>query len=153
MLTRKLMRKFLHWWFLVTRPMTLGVRVIVEDSDGRILLIRHSYVPGWYFPGGGVETGETLEDAARKEVLEEAGIEILGTLDLVGIYLNRHASKRDHVAVFKAVKWQQTSTFKQSLEVSELRFCDRRDLPEDINEGTFRRIQEIYEDLPRSEIW
>src|SRR6187200_446523 len=52
-------RFILHPWFRLTRGMSLGVRALVRDENGRILLIRHSYAPGWLLPGGGVERGET----------------------------------------------------------------------------------------------
>ena len=51
--------RLLHWSFLVTRPMSLGVRAIVVGAEDKVLLVRHGYVSGWHFPGGGVEVGET----------------------------------------------------------------------------------------------
>ena len=54
----------------ITRGMTLGVRTMLIDGD-KVLLIRHTYVPGWHFPGGGVERGETAEASAAREVMEE----------------------------------------------------------------------------------
>ena len=65
------MRAF-HAWFLVSRPMTLGVRAIAFDTDGRILLVKHTYVDGWHLPGGGVEHGQTVLQALERELLEEA---------------------------------------------------------------------------------
>jgi 8-oxo-dGTP pyrophosphatase MutT (NUDIX family) len=53
-----------------------------------VLLVRHSYTPGWYFPGGGVDTGETSADAARRELIEETGLEALGELKLIGFFHN-----------------------------------------------------------------
>lgn len=61
----------LHRVFKLTRGMTLGVRAACFDGEGRIFLVRHTYVPGWYMPGGGVERGETALDALRKELREE----------------------------------------------------------------------------------
>ncbi|MEC9401119.1 MAG: NUDIX domain-containing protein, partial [Pseudomonadota bacterium] len=72
---------------LVRNPFTLGVRVIVEDRNSRVLLVRHSYVTGWYLPGGGVDKGETMEEAACREVLEEAGVVSVSRPQLLNIFL------------------------------------------------------------------
>ena len=59
----------------LTRGMTLGVRALVIGPDGRIFLVKHSYVGGWHLPGGGVEPGETLIDALIRELREEGNLE------------------------------------------------------------------------------
>jgi hypothetical protein len=48
----RLRSRLFHTWFLLRRPMTLGVRGIVHDRlNNKVLLIRHTYVPGWHLPG------------------------------------------------------------------------------------------------------
>lgn len=54
------LRRVFHLYWRVARGMTLGVRAVVLDGDNRVFLVRHSYVTGWYLPGGGVEVGETF---------------------------------------------------------------------------------------------
>lgn len=80
--------------------MTLGVRAIVVDAQGRVFLIKHSYVSGWHLPGGGVEVGETLLDALKRELMEEGRIELKAEPVLHGVFFNRHVSRRDHVAIY-----------------------------------------------------
>jgi 8-oxo-dGTP diphosphatase len=59
--------------------------VVIRDEQGRILLMRRTGEGTWGLPGGGVEAGETWEQAARRECREETGWDI--TLDgLLGIY-------------------------------------------------------------------
>ncbi|MCO8272950.1 NUDIX domain-containing protein [Actinoplanes sp. TRM 88003] len=59
--------------------------VVVQDEQGRVLLIRRNGEGTWGLPGGGVEAGETWEQAARRECREETGwnIDVHG---LLGIY-------------------------------------------------------------------
>ncbi|EBU7498137.1 DNA mismatch repair protein MutT, partial [Salmonella enterica subsp. enterica serovar Typhi] len=90
--------RLFHTVFLLRRPMTLGVRGLVFDETARtVFLIRHTYVPGWQLPGGGVETGETMEDALRRELQEEGNLECLSPPRLISMHFNRQASRRDHV--------------------------------------------------------
>jgi ADP-ribose pyrophosphatase YjhB (NUDIX family) len=71
-------------YLFLLRPIRTGVRVMMI-RDGRVLLVRQTYMPGWFMPGGGLKRGETLEAAARREVREEAGAE-LGEVRLLGAY-------------------------------------------------------------------
>jgi 8-oxo-dGTP diphosphatase len=68
----------------------LSTMVYAERGDEILLLQRAegSAMAGqWFLPGGMVEAGESPEEGARREVLEESGLEIDGPLELVGCYL------------------------------------------------------------------
>src|SRR3954452_24583508 len=94
------LRRVLHLYWRFARGMTLGVRGVVLDADDRVFLVKHTYVAGWYLPGGGVEVGETFAEALARELFEEGRIALAGEPTLHGIFLNSHVSRRDHVAVF-----------------------------------------------------
>ena len=51
---KRFLVRLLHVYFALSRGMTLGVRAACFDDAGRIFLVRHTYVPGWHMPGGGV---------------------------------------------------------------------------------------------------
>jgi ADP-ribose pyrophosphatase YjhB (NUDIX family) len=145
--------RLVHWSFLFTRAMTLGVRGIVLNAEGEVLLVRHSYVRGWYFPGGGVEIGETFESALTRELAEEAHIEIQGPPRLHGLFFNVHISPRDHVAVYVISDFRQTGVRAPDLEILEARFFARDALPDDASPGTRRRLAEIFDGAPVSAHW
>jgi ADP-ribose pyrophosphatase YjhB (NUDIX family) len=85
-----------HLVFLLTRPMTLGVRAVVIDKSDSVLLVRHGYVSGWHFPGGGVEVGEACTQALARELEEEARVALTGVPVLHGLFFNANPSRRDH---------------------------------------------------------
>src|SRR5919107_3804318 len=90
----------LHTYWRFSRGMTLGVRGVVLDDRNQVFLIRHTYVPGWHLPGGGVETGEVALDALTRELEEEARIALTAPPALHGIFFNGTVSRRDHVVVY-----------------------------------------------------
>ena len=69
-----------------SRPIILvGATVLLFKCDGRILLLKRADNQSWGPPGGALELGETVEQAARREALEEAGLEI-EDLTLFGVF-------------------------------------------------------------------
>ena len=146
--------RFFHGYFLLTRPMTLGVRAIVHDPNGhRVFLIRHTYVPGWHLPGGGVETNETAVQALTRELAEEGNFQLLAPPLLRSLHFNRHASPRDHVVVFLVVEFRHDAAKAPDREIAESGFFAIDDLPEMTTPGTRRRIAEMFEGASVSEYW
>jgi 8-oxo-dGTP pyrophosphatase MutT (NUDIX family) len=141
---RQVFRTRLHLFAVgVRKRLTVGVRAVLFDGD-RILLIRHTYTPGWQFPGGGVEPFETAEQAAARETLEETGYAVNGRPQLHGFMLNRIAGGgRDHVAVYVWRESSQVRPFAPNMEIAECAWFDATDLPEGTEAGTARRVAEI----------
>ncbi len=134
--------------------LSLGVRGAVFDAGGRVLLVRHTYTPGWHLPGGGVEPGETAAEALARELLEEGGIALAGPPELFGVYLNRGASRRDHVILFVCPDWVEAGTMPVSnLEIAEAGFFSPEALPDDASAGTRRRLAEILDRATPSADW
>jgi 8-oxo-dGTP pyrophosphatase MutT (NUDIX family) len=128
------------------KRLTVGVRAVLLDGR-RVLLVKHTYTPGWQFPGGGVEPGETAETAAGRETLEETGYVVDGRPELLGFYLNRIAGgRRDHVAVYVWRSFRSQHEFAPNLEIAECRWFDVDELPADVGKGTARRLAEIFAD-------
>ncbi len=148
----RLLGRILHSYFALTRSMTMGVRAACFDQDGRIFLVRHSYIAGWHMPGGGVERHETVEQALAKELREEGNLVISGRPRLFHVYLNNRTSKRDHVVFFR-VQVEQTAPRKPNLEIVESGFFALDALPMGTTKATYRRLKELEGDETPSNYW
>jgi len=134
--------------------MTFGVRGLIHDADNNaVFLIRHTYVPGWQLPGGGVETGETVLQALERELSEEGGIELSGPPVLRSIHFNRYASRRDHVAFYLIESFRQPSPKLPDREIAESGFFPLDRLPPEITPATLRRIAEVFAGAAVSHDW
>jgi ADP-ribose pyrophosphatase YjhB (NUDIX family) len=147
------LRRVLHLYWWLARGMTLGVRAVVLDGENRVFLVRHSYVSGWHLPGGGVEAGETLRDALRRELAEEGRIELTGEPVLHGLFLNRHVSRRDHVAVYLVRQFRQDRLPEPNREIAACGFFETGALPAQTTPGTRLRISEVIENRPPMLTW
>ncbi|MEM7067591.1 MAG: NUDIX domain-containing protein [Pseudomonadota bacterium] len=133
--------------------MTVGVRVLAENPDGDVLLVRHTYVPGWYFPGGGVETGEHALQAVQKELHEETGLSADDGYELLGVFWNKQASKRDHVLFYRCKTSGNISNFTPNSEIAEIGFFSQGNIPADTTKATLRRLDEVYQGREQSTYW
>jgi ADP-ribose pyrophosphatase YjhB (NUDIX family) len=129
---------YLAKWRLL-QPITVGVRLLIVNGDD-VLLIRHTYQPGWFMPGGGLKRKETLEEAARRELREETGLGVTA-LELAGLFTNVAEGKTDHVVVFRAMVAGQPVS--DSPEIAECRWFPRSQLPEGTGLGTRRCIERL----------
>lgn len=146
-------RSAVNRWLTRGRVVTLGVQGAVVDGQGRFLLVRHGYRPGWHFPGGGVELGETVALALRRELIEEVGVVMEMAPRLFAIYSHFAAYPGDHIAVFVVDAWQRPSVPAPSYEIAEQGFFSPTGLPLGTTDGTRRRIHEIVCKLPPQRAW
>ncbi len=139
----------IYWRF--SRPLTAGARVIVIDEKDRVLLVRHTYLPGWYLPGGGVDGGETMRSAAERELWEEVGVTPKADLEFFGLYANFAEFKSDHVSLFvlRAFDIQP----RPNREIAEFGFFDQHALPAETSKATRVRIREVMEGLAPPDHW
>jgi ADP-ribose pyrophosphatase YjhB (NUDIX family) len=143
----------MHAWFLASRGLTLGVRGAVIDGENRVLLVRHTYVPGWQMPGGGIEIGEDAVSALTRELAEEAEVELASTPQLHGVFLNRHVSRRDHVLVYVVRNFLLLGPKRPDREIAEAAFFPITALPDDVTRGTQARLEEIVSGRAPSAHW
>jgi 8-oxo-dGTP pyrophosphatase MutT (NUDIX family) len=147
------LRRGLHLYWRFARAMTLGVRAIVLDGNDRVFLVKHSYVAGWHLPGGGVEPGESVLDALRRELAEEGCIEIVGEPILHGLFFNSHVSRRDHVAVYLIRNFRQNRLPEPNREIVACGFFGASALPAETTTGTRLRLSEALQGKGQIATW
>lgn len=152
-LSGKLLQRALHLYFRFARGMTMGVRAAVFDAEGRVFLVRHTYISGWYFPGGGVEVGEDAVTALQRELQEEGNIVLDQPPRLHGLYFNARASRRDHVALYVVHAHRQTAPRLADREIAEAGYFAPGQLPEGVSLATRARLNEILHGAPVSPRW
>ena len=143
----------MHAYWRFSRPLTVGARAMVIDGQGRIFLIKHSYVEGWHLPGGGVEKGESVGEALARVLVEECNVRLTGAPRLHAVYFNKRVSRRDHVALYIVRDFIQENPPVPNHEIIEHGFFAREALPEDTSRATRARIAEVFEGAAVSELW
>jgi 8-oxo-dGTP diphosphatase len=141
------MRRAVHLWLLrvfrvlprrlrlgvvhaLSPSFTVGAICVIERADGAVLLVRHSYRHRWGLPGGLLERGEDVDAGARREAVEEVGLEV----DLEGepaVVVDPHARRVDVVFRARPVEGADLDAVRpRSPEVLEAKWFDAAALPE-----------------------
>jgi ADP-ribose pyrophosphatase YjhB (NUDIX family) len=145
-------RPFVHAAYRWTRGLTLGVRGLVTDADGRVLLVEHTYVHGWYMPGGGVERGETAEAALGREMVEEAGVRLTERPRLLSAHSNDAKHPRDHVLFYRCGAWEACAS-RPGVEIHAVGWFAPDALPEGTTPATRARLHEALQGAPPDPLW
>lgn len=123
--------------------------VLILNSQGQLLLQKRADNHFWGYPGGALELGESFEECAKREALEETGLECL---DLR--YFTHSSGKEMHYIypnqdevyiaeiVFLCTKYQGNMKVQKS-EAEEQRFFDLDDLPSNISPMNINVIQKL----------
>ena len=150
---RKPLLQVLHLWFRMKRGLTLGVRAAAFDDKGRVFLVRHTYVPGWQFPGGGVEVDETALESLERELFEEGNVTLGAAPALFNVYLNDRVTNRDHVLLYvcRDVRCQVPKV--PDKEIAETGFFALDALPENPTQATRQRLSEIAGEDEVRPVW
>ncbi|MEO1207664.1 MAG: NUDIX domain-containing protein [Pseudomonadota bacterium] len=148
-----MIQRLLQIYWRLTRPTTLGAQGCVLTPDNEILLVKHSYRPGWHFPGGGIEKRETALTALTRELIEEANVHMSAPPQLHGIYSNFAFFPGDHIVLYVIREWHQPHPPVPDREIIDHGFFSKDRLPDDIHQPTARRISEILDGTDIAVTW
>lgn len=142
-LTKLVVRAFyIALW--VKQRATIGAQVALVH-EGNVLLVRHSYKPGWHLPGGGIDPPETPENAVARELREEVAITLTSPPTFVGVFPNPTAQARgDYIMAFRAAGFTEMPNLKTSWEIAETKWFPLQHLPSDCS-AICRRIIDLLD--------
>lgn len=140
-----------RYWRL-TRSLTMGAQGVVMQAD-TVLLVRHTYRPGWHFPGGGIEKNETALATLKRELQEEAGVIVERMPKLFGLFANFDNFPSDHIALYLVPDWRQPAIPHPNREIAEVGFFSTDNLPDGCASAIPRRLEEIAGRRPMAERW
>lgn len=147
-------RSFLPWLLAFrafTTPVAFGVSAMLDDAQGRILLVRQRFASGWHFPGGGVERGEPPAEAIVRELQEEVGLQTHGTPVLHGLYTRTLGVATNVVALYRVP--DTTISFRPNREILDIVWADPLAPPAGASPATLRRFAEITGKALPSPYW
>ena len=121
---------------VIRRPV-VGLVAIARDPKGRVILIRRGDTGEWCLPGGTLEWGETFREMLPRELMEEAGVELLEPGELLGAYSDPKSDPRFHAAtiVVGAKVSDPVKPPMNPMEILEVRAFEERELPEVLSHG------------------
>lgn len=127
-------------FFTKAKGRVAGVRVIVV-RDREVLLLSHWFAPFvWTLPGGGIDDGETPEEAGIREVREETGLEIGSIAGTVGTYKGK-MGKNDTVTVLYTGDFSGSLQLYPNLEIMGRSWFNIDNLPDEVSPANRRRIE------------
>ncbi|GAA0946647.1 NUDIX domain-containing protein [Kribbella koreensis] len=134
--------------------MVPSTNVIIENEAGELLMIRRSDNGNWAIPGGAIDLGESLAQAAMRETKEESGIDC-EVIDVVGIYTDPkhiilYTSNGEARQEFSIVVRARATggELTPSSESTEVRWISRSELPDLTMDRSMRRRIDYYLENP-----
>ena len=131
-------------------PVAFAVCALVV-RDNKVLLVRHSYVGGWLFPGGGVGRAEPPAEAILRELRVEIGLVRSSPPEFVGLYSRRTGWVTDVIALYRIDNAE--FNFRSNLEIREVQFVDPVAPPDGTPPSVRRRLSEFARLQPQSAHW
>ena len=147
----RLLYPFARVWWALFPKVVLGTRVMVIQ-DGRVLLVKMTYLKNWYFPGGGVDRNESLSAAAAREVLEETAYKT-NSLKFLSMYFDSRERASNHIALFLSSDVSAVEGARPDFEIEKVEWFPLSALPEGLSPATRRRLDEYVAAKPATEIW
>jgi ADP-ribose pyrophosphatase YjhB (NUDIX family) len=143
----------LRQWWRIAKPRTFGVKAIVTDPEGRVLLVSTAADPVWMLPGGGVRAGEHPRAATIRELTEETSLceADLHVPGLFAIYIAQGEAKRDTIVVYTVRT--EARTVEPAAEVRRAGFFALDALPEGTSPATRRLLAERFEGAEARDEW
>ncbi|HEX8706821.1 MAG TPA: NUDIX domain-containing protein [Pyrinomonadaceae bacterium] len=128
---------------LVEPRFTVTAGAVVLDEAGRVLLLNHVFRPGsgWGLPGGFIEKGEQPEEAIRRELREEIGLE-LASVELLSV---RAIRKPSQVEILFRCR-PQGATGRRSMEIKTIEWFAPDQLPPELSSDQRRLISRALDD-------
>ncbi len=131
----------------------VGVAAAARTADGRWLLVQRRDTGGWALPGGTLEWGETLSAGVTRELAEEAGVEVLGPIELFNVYSNPERDYRFHAVtvLITTVVSEPRRPPSNPLEISAARLFDSASLPAALSMNMTDMLEDVRQGRRRLE--